>query len=339
MYESLTFAKFRIYAEARDSLHLPDYKGSCLRGAFGNALKRVACTCESHSSPPPQEVGACVYHYLFEPQSIVSEGGPRGVRDIPQPFILIPPLEKKTQYEPGEPFSFELVLIGKAIHCLAYFLVAFELMGISGLGKGRGRFQLGGAWIVDVYGRETPLDLTRFSADPSNEDLIASESILQNNPYPKLLAAITLEFLTPTRIKFESHLCDSPEFHVLYRNLSRRIGLLSHYHCGGEWKKSIQPEIEKAEEIKLVKHRVEWLDWRRYSNRQESEMYLGGFIGQLGYRGNFEQFWPQLVLGTHLHLGKGATFGLGKFCIHTGLSSISSVSKSKELNNNANGLL
>jgi hypothetical protein len=320
MRGSLAFAKFRIHAKARDILQLPDYKGSCLRGAFGNALKRVACACESHKSPPPKEVGACVYHYLFEPQSIVSDGGPRGVRDIPQPFILIPPLDEKTHYEPGDPFAFELVLIGKATHCLPYFLVAFELMGLYGLGKGRGRFQLEGVWILDVFGREKPLDLTHFSADPSNGDLIGWEAVLQNQPYPELPAALTLEFLTPTRIKFASHLCDSPEFHVLYRSLSRRIGLLSHYHCGGEWKTSLREEIAKAEEIRLIKNRIEWVDWRRYSNRQESEMYLGGFIGQLGYRGNFEPFWPNLALGTHLHLGKGATFGLGKYAMSLGLS-------------------
>jgi hypothetical protein len=312
---SLAFAKFRVEVKAQDRLQLPVYKGSCLRGAFGNALKRVGCTCDSRKTVSSAEVGSCVYHYLFEPQASKTAGGPDGVRDIPQPFILIPPLEQKTQYEPGEPLIFEFILIGKAIQCLPYFLVAFELMGIHGLGKGKGRYRLEQVWTLDVSGRAAPLDLAHFSADGSNGNLVTCEVLERSCPYPESVSELTFEFITPTRIKFDSRLCDSPEFHILYRNLARRIGLLSLYHCGGEWKESIREEIAKAEEIKLVKHRVEWFDWRRYSNRQESEMYLGGFVGQLGYRGDFAPFWPNLVLGTHLHIGKGATFGLGKYAL------------------------
>jgi hypothetical protein len=317
MCRSLTFAKFRVEVKAQDNLQLPAYKGSCLRGAFGNALKRVGCTCDSRKPALAAEVGNCVYHYLFEPQAVKAEGGPGGVRDIPQPFLLIPPLESKTQYEPGESLVFEFILIGKAILCLPYFLVALELMGIHGLGKGKGRYQLESVHTIDASGRAEPLNLARFSADRSNGNLIALEDVERFQPCPDSLSEITFEFLTPTRLKYGNRLCDSPEFHVLYRNLARRIALLSFYHCGGKWRESIREEIAKAEEVKLIKHRLDWFDWRGYSNRQESEMYLGGFVGRLAYRGDLAPFWPHLVLGTHLHIGKGATFGLGKFSIST----------------------
>ncbi len=42
-------------------------------------------------------------------------------------------------------------------------------------------------------------------------------------------------------------------------------------------------------------------------------MRLGGFVGQVTYRGDFTEFLPYLLLGTYTHVGKGATFGLGEY--------------------------
>ena len=315
---SLKFAKFRIQLEAIDTIHLPAYKGSSLRGALGYALKRVGCTCVAPKSISTDQIAGCVYHYLFEPVAPEGKRGPRGIRHVPQPFILDPPLEEKTEYAPGESLTFEFLLIGKAVVCLPYFLVAIELMGIHGVGKGKGRCRVSGQWILNAAGEATPLDLKLISLDEDGRDLITPKEIERLHPQPTTLNAVTLDFLTPTRLKFGSHLCNSPEFHVLYRNLSRRLSLLSFYHCGGDWKNSIDEAIKRAESIRLVRHRLDWEDWRRYSNRQEREMYLGGFLGRLGFRGELSPFWPHLILGTHLHVGKGATFGLGRYHMAAG---------------------
>jgi len=37
-------AKFEFEIEAVDDLHLPPYKGSTFRGAFGHAFRRVSCS-------------------------------------------------------------------------------------------------------------------------------------------------------------------------------------------------------------------------------------------------------------------------------------------------------
>ena len=42
-------------------------------------------------------------------------------------------------------------------------------------------------------------------------------------------------------------------------------------------------------------------------------MKLGGFVGQVTYAGDLEPFLPLLRLGTLVHIGKGTTFGLGKY--------------------------
>lgn len=46
-------------------------------------------------------------------------------------------------------------------------------------------------------------------------------------------------------------------------------------------------------------------------------MKLGGFLGEVIFAGNFGLFWPYLSLGEYVHVGKGSSFGLGKYEILT----------------------
>jgi CRISPR/Cas system endoribonuclease Cas6 (RAMP superfamily) len=167
--------------------------------------------------------------------------------------------------------------------------------------------------MVDSTGVATPLNLARFGSMDDGNHNISIQALQKAYPKPPGLHELTLNFVTPTRLKYGNHLCDAPEFHVLFRNLARRISLLAYFHCGGKWEDSLEDEVKMAESVKTVRNGLEWRDWRRYSNRQEEEMYLGGFVGRLGFRGNLEPFWPYLVLGSYLHIGKGATFGLGRY--------------------------
>ncbi len=56
-----------------------------------------------------------------------------------------------------------------------------------------------------------------------------------------------------------------------------------------------------------------WREFRRWSNRQNDEMLLGGFVGDLKLSGNLAPYLPLLYFGEHIHLGKQTTFGLGQY--------------------------
>ena len=66
----------------------------------------------------------------------------RKYKNIPHPFIIEPPMDNNTHYQPNDTISFKLILIGKAIDFLPYFLYSFELMAEKGLGKGKGKLVL-----------------------------------------------------------------------------------------------------------------------------------------------------------------------------------------------------
>jgi len=58
---------------------------------------------------------------------------------------------------------------------------------------------------------------------------------------------------------------------------------------------------------------VRWVDWERFSTRQQREMNLGGIVGTVTYAGEVAPFMPLLRLGELVHVGKAAVFGNGRY--------------------------
>lgn len=72
--------------------------------------------------------------------------------------------------------------------------------------------------------------------------------------------------------------------------------------------------IPASEKVMIEKEDLTWYDWQRYSARQDTRMKLGGFVGEVTYTGEqLKEFFPYILLGKYIHVGKGATFGLGKY--------------------------
>jgi len=322
-FQYFKLAQFRFFIKALDRLHLPAYKGSALRGGFGHAFKKVVCVLKSKGCPECLLRGKCVYAYVFETPPPADSRMMRKYPSVPHPFVLLPPLENDRLYEPGEKIQFQLTLIGKAIDYLPYFIYTFEELGKMGLGKGRGKFKLEEVEIRGERSKEKGQreeliysgdeKVLRMDLSPLTFDL--SPSALDLYPFTSHLSPSTLHlfFITPTRLKFQGDLTSDLHFHILFRNLLRRISLLSYFHCGFELDVDFRGLIRESTEIQTKKTNLRWFDWERYSARQEEKMKLGGFMGKIIFSGDLTAFWPYLILGEFVHVGKGTSFGLGKY--------------------------
>ena len=312
----IRYQNYKFTIEASEPLALPDYKGSTFRGAFGNAFKRVVCALKRNDCRECLLKTRCVYVYVFEtsPPEGTDIMGMNKYEAVPHPFVIEPPEENKRAYNNGDILHFNLILAGKGIDYLPYFLYTFEELGRIGIGKGRGKYKFLSVRDGDdpVYSIED-----RVLRNTASKELHIQEDFepgADTDSDLDLNETITLRFLTPARIKHQRSLAVELDFHILIRSLLRRLCLLYYFHCGGKepsW--DYKGIIKEAEKIAIEKDSLAWRDWERYSSRQDVRMKMGGVMGEVTYKGNLKPFTSILKAGSMLHIGKGTSFGLGKY--------------------------
>jgi hypothetical protein len=307
-------AHYRFDIEAFEPLHLPRYKGGTLRGGFGYAFKKMVCVQKDWRACTPCRLGnTCPYGYIFETTVPPDSQVLRTLREVPIPFVIEPPLEERTSYRPGERLSFHVVLVGRAINYLPYFILAFQELGRSGIGKPRGKYALQRITAVHPWKGTRQLVYDGVEVRMGERELRVTPADVTTRAAALPTRQLTLRFLTPTRIKYRGQYVRQPEFHVVVRGLLRRISSLAYFHCGHLWETDFRGIIAAAEAVEAPSAAVEWVKWKRYSGRQKQHMDLGGFVGEVTYQGDLGLFRPLLALGELVHVGKATVFGNGKF--------------------------
>ncbi|MEJ5227397.1 CRISPR system precrRNA processing endoribonuclease RAMP protein Cas6 [Thermodesulfovibrio sp.] len=323
----IPYQKFKFIMEAIEEIHLPYYKGSAFRGGFGNVFRKITCALKRQDCSECLLKSRCIYSYVFEtsPSESSQIFNMQNYEKIPHPFVIEPPeIDSKSKisnsdiYLPGSTFEFNLILIGKAIDYLPYFIYTFHELGKTGIGKGRGRYK-----ILEVIKSEKEDEkwINKVSVYSNSEKVIRkthSDKLFIPEEF-KILglnSKLSLNFVTPVRIKYKRDLVVKPEFHILMRNLLRRLLLLYYFHCEDkkpDW--NHKEIINHAENIVIESSSLRWFDWERYSSRQDTRMKLGGLVGKIIYYGNIEPFMPFIRAGEVLHIGKNTSFGLGKYSV------------------------
>jgi len=309
----LELAQFRLRLRMLESAQLPPFLGSALRGGFGRAFRGSACLLKRKDCSGCTLALACPYAYVFETPVESDSEFLAHQPNAPHPFV-IEPLPVSAILREGERLEFRLVLIGKAVPLLPYFVHAFKEFGRLGIGKERAKFHLQEVSSIGLEGRARGIwhgTDSGFSAAPV---VVSGEQIAEQaqglNP-----ARLTLEFQTPARLKHQGELSSYLEFELLARSLLRRISLLSYYHCGRRLELDFDHLLEQASRVRLAKSDLVWLDLARYSSRQARKVPLGGLVGRVCFEGDLGAFLGLLTLGEWVHVGKGAVFGLGKYVL------------------------
>ena len=326
--QNFRIARYRVILTAHSQISMPPYAGSTLRGGFGHAFRKLVCTQGPIDCRDCPLKAVCPYPYIFETAPFEGAQQLRTYGDVPRPFV-IDPLDTRGEYRPGESFAFRLTLIGRAIDYLPYFLVSFRELGKIGIGKGRGLFQLTQV-IADqegfIFPQSNPPAKEGQSLNPDGESIYDGDTQMVHNLDNALsfdevrreteslpTDQLTVRLLTPTRVTHEGQLTDKLPFHVFWRRLIGRISALAYFHCGESLELDFKGLIAQAETIQTVRSGLRWHDWTRYSSRQNRKMKLGGLVGSVTYTGDLAVFIPFVALGAFLHVGKNATFGLGKY--------------------------
>lgn len=312
-------ARYRFSARVADSLQLPPYAGSLLRGQFGAALRQLACMTRQPACTGCPLRATCPYTRIFEAPAPEQHQLQR-FNAIPNAYVVEPPPPALGQgqhsgdrwLQPGQELVFHMVLTGQALEQLPLVVLAWQRALAHGLTRNRSRLELEQVQWQDGAGQLHPV----WSAQaPRIQPHAAS---LDVPPMPEGARSLQMYIGTPLRLQHQGRPLRPQQLapRTLISAVARRAALVLEFHAQQpHWGAQVPAAAALAEQLKDQRE-LHWFDWVRYSSRQQQEMALGGVVGDWQLHGPPEvlaHIWPWLWLGQWLHVGKNASFGLGGY--------------------------
>jgi hypothetical protein len=298
-------------------------KGNTLRGAFGGALRRLVCIPQCHDARQCPLDGVCPYRLIFEPSPPPGTDRLSKNQDTPRPFVFQPPLGSQATYNAGDAFDFSLTLLGKAVHYLPYFVLAFREVAREGIGLNRAPCEL--EQVESLAPESAALEPANKEGDPlplggegdpqpalssagagrvrgslplapqviynRQEDLFRQPRSLTLADWvrPRLPEwtnanrRFTISFLTPTYLKFKEHAVLKPDFHHLFKRVRDRLNAVCTFFGPGPIDADFKALGERAEQVRTVNADVRWLERSRRSSKTGQRHELSGFVGECIY--------------------------------------------------------
>lgn len=301
----IKFYRLRISFLSLEPIYLSEYKGSAFRGCLSDAFRHEVCQYPQTKCKDCRLKYSCRSSLLFESPLTADHHLYGKYTFPPRPYLIIPMPGKQTTIEAGNEFYFDMVLIGSAINFLPQLISVSQVMGELGIGTHYSKFK---AVRIEYF-------IPGNGYQPLPVFGLPAEITLNQLPVSVLKSTLNLVFEHPVRfLKAQKPFKNPPPFEMLIENLARRMSLLAHLYCGAEW---IDTDGISTTDLKvqIKSHQLEWKDWTRYSGTKEMNLFFDGQLGKISYEGHLKPWLPLLNLGTWLHAGSTATFGLGKFSI------------------------
>lgn len=312
---------FLFTCEVVTPLELDEHSGASLRASLFDAVWQRFCT-----NKEAHECAACPLHAMCPVSALVAplrDEHPRG-RDVPRPYVILPPLGAARRYLPGETLLFGITLFGSIVKLLPYILMASKGIESAGLGKKlqehnwqRGRFVI---CTIESY---HPLRGERELIYQHGKPLVNAPTFAVTATDVQARAATlskdttTLNFLTPTRIRDQEHSVGRAEFRPLLHRLLERLYALRVEYANGEEQPYEERKryVDLAREVRCVDDATNWEEAVSFSRRTRQSSWLSGIIGRATFSGDLEPFREFLVWGELIHVGKSCVKGNGWYQI------------------------
>ena len=292
---------------------LPGYKGGLLRGAMGYALRQRFCMQDFNNSCKRCENRAqCQYALFFEPMATDSTGGDvlagSGFTDAARPFIF-EIQDFRRHFKVGDGFKFSLRLLGMESANLQVISAVFRDMGEMGLGKSRlpGSFSINHVKLNHDHDLYPLVSVNQLSLRDVLEQI--------QKQYSTYSQSLTLRFLTWTVLKANGSVLHHFEKDVFAKAVLRRFRqLIALYGEENEYAlfmNEYDKLLQSWHRVVVAYDHTEFRKWGRTSTRQRQTYEVEGFTGTVKLQ-HVPAIWvPFLEWSEWLHVGKGATFGLG----------------------------
>lgn len=298
----IRYVKLHFTISFTEDAILPVNKVSALRGGMGEMLLRANCIrdrrCEVCDFETECIVRRTMYSKFEEKPAYITTGESVGYVLECENYV--------TEFLCGETLEFHLLLFGRTIVYLNQFLQAFHTLGMNGLGRGHARFQI--ISLTNTKKQEILRDnyvLMKNYVIHCVSDYVKyrMEKILQNGIHGILV------FKTPLTLKYHNEFLQEFQMEAILNAVKRRIQMLD---CFEQIQNDFYYDYQVAiPEITEQDH--QFIKVRRYSSRQENQMYLKGIKGQLQMKEISDNAVLLLLAGELLHIGKNTSFGFGRY--------------------------
>ncbi len=312
-------------------LELASYPGTALRAQMFESVWRRFCTnkaartCLECPLLPTCPVSALLApaDNLAAPAFLRESGRPWG-RDVPRPYVILPPLAAGRRYEPSEQLLFGITLFGRSIGLLPYLILSREELERQGLGQPlaengspprRGRVRVE---RIEAY---HPFSGQRQLLYQTGQRLVETPTLAVEAEEVQQQAAslpgerLTLAFLTPLRLVAQGELCKQPDFAVLIQRLLERLEQIVLAYGEAEriqWLAERRPHwLQLAAEVHCEEDATRWQDVASPSRRLHRTTPIGGLVGRATFVGDLVPLRELLLWGSLIHVGKDTVKGNG----------------------------
>lgn len=131
-------------------------------------------------------------------------------------------------------------------------------------------------------------------------------------PTPNAPHHIRVDFLTPTELKHNHQIAESPEFHILFGRIRDRIATLSRLYANTELPIDFRGTNARAAAVGMTSFRAHYQENHRRSTKTHQAHSIGGFVGEAEYEGDLAEFLPFLEAARWTGVGRQSVWGKGE---------------------------
>ncbi|MBB5015889.1 CRISPR system precrRNA processing endoribonuclease RAMP protein Cas6 [Rehaibacterium terrae] len=269
------------------------------RSAWGAALRQMACVTGAKQCTGCPVPASCNYRRIFDPLPPPAHAL-GSLSAVPPPYVL----NEVSATASG--CCLEFVLMGPAQEQIGLVLASLAKTGRNGVGKAR---------LMYAPDRLMRLEQGRWCPDSSVPTQAPSLCL---GPLtvaaPRERGELVIELQSPLRLQEGGQILRPDRFTASrwLIGLVRRLGLLCDLY-GKPLGLDFAQMTAWSREVTMPEAELRWMHETRWSSRQGQCHPTSGIVGRFRMSGPLAPFEKLLQIGVHLHVGKQAAFGNGRY--------------------------
>ncbi|HEX9079867.1 MAG TPA: CRISPR system precrRNA processing endoribonuclease RAMP protein Cas6 [Desulfuromonadaceae bacterium] len=273
-------------------------------GGLAEACRSVACPRPATPCGRCPEQAGCSWHAVFGQELSTDPAALKRHQKPPLPFVLSFALYSGAG-APSRPLECGLVVIGRAISSLEMLLGGLE--AFLGADPCLTPGEIIRIASLDYQGESRTVGDGPRITRPGDLAVLSAAGVLESRPWGSSRLGLALH--SPLRLPQDGRYSTSFDFGRFARSLMRRISSLAYYYGDCEPAGDFPGLARQTEAIACEEDRF------YYGSPPGMGKRMGGIMGSGKFSGDFSGLMPFLVLGTLVHAGKGASYGMGRYGI------------------------